>query len=105
MRRPTRVLRNDEPILKNPIPRDLLRPRWFPQTAGQPGALQTATLLPAKAFGVGNDLGTIEPGKLADLVLVAGNPLANIKDAANVRMLMKNGQLYAVSELVAPFAR
>ena len=67
-------------------------------------ALQTATLLPAKAFGVSNDLGTLEPGKLADLVLVSGDPLKNINDAANVRQVMKSGHLYSVSDLLAPFA-
>jgi hypothetical protein len=67
-------------------------------------ALQTATILPAKAFGVLKDLGTIEPGKLADLTLVSGDPLRNIKDAANVEFVMKNGRLYSVAELMAPFA-
>ena len=66
-------------------------------------ALQTATLLPARAFGVEKDLGTLEPGKLADLVLVSGNPLTDIKDAANVRFVMKGGRLYSISELTAPF--
>src|SRR6516165_12051357 len=41
-------------------------------------ALQTATRWPAKVFGVENDLGTLEPGKLADLVLIDGDPLLNI---------------------------
>jgi Tol biopolymer transport system component len=68
-------------------------------------ALQTATILPSKAFGVDHDLGTIEPGKLADLVLVSGNPLRNIKDAANVQSVMKNGRLYTVDELTSPFAK
>ena len=67
-------------------------------------ALQTATLLPAEAFGVASDLGTIEPGKLADLVLVSGDPLRDIKDAANVHSVMKNGRLYSVSDLIMPFA-
>ena len=66
-------------------------------------ALQTATLLPAKAFGVANDLGTLEPGKLADLVLVSGDPLKNINDAANVQDVMKSGRLYSVGDLLAPF--
>ncbi len=67
-------------------------------------ALQTDTLLAAKAYGVSNDLGTLEPGKLADLVIVSGDPLHNIKDAANVQSVMKNGRLYTVSDLMAPFA-
>jgi Tol biopolymer transport system component len=67
-------------------------------------ALQTATLLPARTFGVADDLGTVEPGKLADLALIAGNPLSNIKDLANVQSVMKGGILYTVSDLMAPFA-
>ena len=67
-------------------------------------ALQTATVLSAKEAGVENDLGTVEPGKLADLTFVSGNPLNDIKDAANVQGVMKNGRFYSVAELVAPFA-
>lgn len=44
----------------------------------KPVALQTATLLPAEEVGVANLLGTVEPGKLADLTFVAGNPLQDI---------------------------
>ena len=66
-------------------------------------ALQTATVLPARAFGVAQDLGTIEPGKIADLVLVSGDPLHDIKDVANVSYVMKSGTLYSVEELMAPF--
>jgi len=67
-------------------------------------ALQTATLLPAKTFGYGKDLGSIEAGKLADLVMVSGDPLRDIKDAANVRSVMVDGRLYSTTELLAPFA-
>ena len=66
-------------------------------------ALQTATRLPAKVFGVENDLGTLESGKLADLVLIDGDPLLNINDLANVVSTMKNGRLYSVDDLLAPF--
>ena len=68
-------------------------------------ALQTATILPAKAFGVEKDLGTVEPGKLADLAIVSGDPLHNINDAANVQFVMKGGILCPVAELMAPFAK
>ena len=66
-------------------------------------ALQTATLLPARVFGVERDLGTVEPGKLADLAFIAGNPLQNIAELANVDSVMKNGRLYTITELLAPF--
>lgn len=66
-------------------------------------ALQTATLLPAKAFGVEKDLGTLEPGKLADLVLVSGDPLTDIKAITNVQFVMKGGRIYTIAELTAPF--
>ncbi len=68
-------------------------------------ALQTATLLPAQAFGYGKDLGSIEAGKLADMVFVSGNPLKDIKDAANVRRVMVDGRTYTIPELTAPFSR
>jgi imidazolonepropionase-like amidohydrolase len=66
-------------------------------------ALQTATLLPAKAYGYGKDLGSLEAGKLADLVIVSGDPLTNIRDAANVQRVMVDGRLYSTTELMAPF--
>ena len=67
-------------------------------------ALQTATILAANAYGVGDQLGTVEPGKIADLTIVSGNPLANIKDLANVQYAMKNGIVYSVADLLAPFS-
>jgi imidazolonepropionase-like amidohydrolase len=68
-------------------------------------ALQTATLFPAKTFGLEKDLGTVEPGKLADLAIVAGDPLKDIKAAANVKLVVKDGRVYSVEELMAPFKR
>jgi adenine deaminase len=66
-------------------------------------ALRTATYFPAKTMGVADDLGTIEPGKLADLVFVKGNPLQDIKDSTNVQMVMKYGNIYTVDELISPY--
>jgi Tol biopolymer transport system component len=67
-------------------------------------ALETATSFPAKAFGLTKDLGTIEPGKLADLIIVSGDPLKDINDAARVQCVMKNGSLQSVGAIMAPFA-
>jgi Amidohydrolase family len=52
---------------------------------------------------VGKDLGSVEPGKLADLTFISGDPLTEIKDLANVQAVMKNGRFYAVPELMQPF--
>jgi len=61
--------------------------------------LRTATRVPAEAMGVGNQLGSIERGKLADLVIVDGNPLANIRDLRRVKRVMKDGRLYDLDSL------
>ena len=68
-------------------------------------ALETATSSPAKAFGLMKDLGTIEPGKLADLIIVSGDPLKDINDATRVQCVMKNGLLQSVADIMAPFAK
>lgn len=65
--------------------------------------LRTATADAARVLGVEDDLGTVEPGKLADLVLVGGDPSANISDLADVAMVMKNGRTHTVNQLLAPF--
>ena len=67
-------------------------------------ALLTATRYPAEHQGVDDDLGTIEPGKLADMAFVEGNPLEQIEDAIQVRMTMKNGELFTIQDLVEPFS-
>ncbi len=63
-------------------------------------ALQSTTLHAAEAIGVSDDLGTVEPGKLADLVIVNGDPLKNIKDAWNVEVVFKNGIQYKIDDLL-----
>jgi Tol biopolymer transport system component len=68
-------------------------------------ALETATVLPAKAYGLSKDLGTLEPGHLADLIIVAGDPLQNIDDLARVECVAKNGKVQSVASIMAPFAK
>jgi Tol biopolymer transport system component/imidazolonepropionase-like amidohydrolase len=62
--------------------------------------LQTATMRAAEALGEGANLGSIEAGKLADLVIVTGDPLADIKNARKVRTVIKNGEVHTVEELL-----
>ena len=61
-------------------------------------ALKTATVNPARALTL--DAGTIEPGKLADIVLVDGNPLENVENAHKVKKVIANGRVYTVDDLV-----
>ena len=68
-------------------------------------ALETVTLLPARAYGLESDLGTLAPGHLADLIVTAGDPLTDIKDAACIQCVMKDGNLQSIAEIAAPFAK
>ena len=61
-------------------------------------ALKAATVNPAKALGY--DAGTIEPGKLADLIAIDGDPLANIANTYKVKKVIANGRVYDVAQLV-----
>jgi imidazolonepropionase-like amidohydrolase len=63
-------------------------------------ALQTATVNAANALGLGNELGTIQPGKFADLTFVTGDPLADIRAIRDVKRVMKGGRVFIVNDLV-----
>jgi imidazolonepropionase-like amidohydrolase len=62
--------------------------------------LRTATIVSADAIGAGADLGSIEPGKLADLTIIDGDPLASIKDLRRVRHVVKGGEVFDVETLL-----
>lgn len=64
--------------------------------AGLPpmAALKTATMNAARALRVDDRLGTVEAGKLADLVIITGNPLDDIRNTRNVHTVIKAGRVY-----------
>jgi cytosine/adenosine deaminase-related metal-dependent hydrolase len=61
--------------------------------------LKVITIFGAEAIGLQQDLGSLEAGKLADLVVLDRNPLENIRNTNSVRYVMKNGELYEAETL------
>jgi len=97
---------------------DTMNPQCFPGfsiheelallvDAGLPpmAALQTATRNPAQFMGQANRRGTIEPGKIADLVLLDKDPLAEIRNTHAIRAVVLHGKLYPRDALDAMLAR
>ncbi len=68
-------------------------------------ALQVATIHGAKAIGLQKDLGSLEAGKLADLIILDKNPLTNIRNTDAIYQVMKNGRLYEGSSLDEVYPR
>jgi len=66
-------------------------------------AIQSATLQAARLLGVERELGTIEPGKLADLIAVQGDPLQDITRLKHVDFVMKGGVVYKRDGAEVPF--
>lgn len=61
--------------------------------------LQTATINPAEFLGRTADMGTVEEGKIADLVLLDANPLADIRNLRTINAVIRNGYYYSKEEL------
>ncbi len=70
-------------------------------------ALRTATITPARVLGLDRELGSLEPGKLADLVVIDGDVLADIRHSDRIRWVMQNGRLFdaATMNQVGPGSR
>lgn len=67
-------------------------------------ALRTATVIPARLFGAGDDLGTLEPGRLADLTVIDGNPFQDFDDLVRTSWVMRDGVMYHRDDLVEEFS-
>ncbi len=88
------IVGTDEPVYTSLLPgfayhRELLAMTY----AGLPASvvLKAASINGARALGVDDKLGSIEPGKLADLVVVRGNPIEDIKTTRNIKYIVKEG--------------
>ena len=62
-------------------------------------ALQTATINPARFFGIEDQAGTVETGKFADLVLLSANPLEDIANTQKIVAVLVNGQYFRRADL------
>jgi hypothetical protein len=67
-------------------------------------ALQAFTSAPAKVMGVLNQIGTIQPGMIADMDIIHGNPIENIETIANDDYVMQNGRLFTEQQIIGPYA-
>ncbi|MFF4258818.1 amidohydrolase family protein [Streptomyces sp. NPDC001663] len=66
-------------------------------------ALRTATVLPARLFGLDRDLGTVEEGRLADLTVVDGDPFTDFATLVRTVAVLRGGMAYSTEQLVAAF--
>jgi len=62
-------------------------------------AIEAATLVPARVMGLDRETGTVEVGKRADIIVVKGNPLEDIRNTRNVEFVLTHGVMYNCAEL------
>ncbi len=79
------------------VPREL---ELYVQSGLTPAdAIQTATIIPARVLNLDKTSGSVEEGKSADLIIVDGDPLKNIRDIRNVTTVIKAGHIYDPHQL------
>ena len=74
---------------------------WAIAMGGMPAhdVLKVATIHGAESLGFGKELGSLEAGKLADLLVLDRNPLENLRNTTAIRYVMKNGEMYEAETL------
>ena len=91
------IVGTDEPVYTTLLPGFAYHRELFALSdAGLPNIsiLKAATINGAKALGISDKIGSIEPDKLADLFIVKGNPLKDIKAARDIELVVKGGVAY-----------
>jgi imidazolonepropionase-like amidohydrolase len=66
--------------------------------------LRSATSNGAKAMGMEREIGTLAPGKLADLVILDADPLADVMNLSKIHRVIKDGEVFAPEELIRSIA-
>jgi len=81
--------------------------RYLANDVGMPplAVIHSATLVGARAAGQDKDMGSIEPGKLANFVILAADPLADIGNIERIEMTVKRGREYRRAGYIAPTAK
>lgn len=74
---------------------------WALASGGMPNAnvLRAATLHGAQIIGVAQDIGSLEPGKLADIVVLNSNPLDELRSSTDLHLVIKGGMTYEADSL------
>lgn len=89
----------DSPIIPSGLSYHAELQSWVAAGLSPFETLRAATQWSARQAGAGDDLGAIQPGRLADIVIIDGDPLTRIKDLLNVKAVIKNGQYLDIKDL------